>query len=231
MAGVTCEDGKYGGTTGFTNLGDGINQWWVHNTCGKPTAAWLQARGDDVLNLFRGGPLDGHAYQTSTLLESNAERVEWSKQISEYRWTPEVAVSEKTGASARVWVHHTILPDDLAEQLKRTVSANKTPAAAGTTAGQPGMVNHKEDGLMAENTLEDRRKALKLSRKQVATQSGVSEAKVARIEKEGERTTDEEKATLKAALDTLEQNAATEAAAKAEADAASTSTEAAPDPA
>ena len=55
-----------------------------------------------------------------------------------------------------------------------------------------------------EVNLEERRKALKLSRGQVATQSGLTQAKVYRIEKGGARTTEEETAAVTAALDALE---------------------------
>jgi len=98
-SGFICENLSH---DGFTNKGAGTPvQWWVCAECGKPRIWWLQAKGGDkVLNFFRGGHLDGQAYLTSDLLHTNALPL----RVHEYDWTPEVIVSEKTGASARVWV-------------------------------------------------------------------------------------------------------------------------------
>lgn len=64
-------------------------------------------------------------------------------------------------------------------------------------------IQHKEEKKELDMTqdLEGRRKDLKLSRAALAEASGLSQAKIARIEKGGARTTDEEVATLTAALD------------------------------
>ena len=62
---------------------------------------------------------------------------------------------------------------------------------------------------MAEQNLEDRRKAGGFSRNQVAEAAGLTVAKVYRIEKASARTTEEETAQLVAALDKLEAEAKT----------------------
>gem|GEM_PF-5423117 len=171
-----------------------------------------------MLNFFRGGPLDGAAYQTSTMLDASEGELGWTNQLAEYVWTPDVIVSDKTGSSARVWVHNTQVPPDLAEKLRQT--ARKTPAASpsgnAAKAGSSGPAQHDEENRMA--TLEDRRKSLKLSRKQVATQADITESKVYRIEKEGAKTTDEEKTAVSEALDALEVSQAAAAEEKAAAD-------------
>lgn len=106
--GLTCDLGSHR-STGFTNLGAGTDQqWWVCAECGRPTTAWLQSQGDDMLNFLRGGPLDGSAYATSTLLDRSQGHI----PIEEYRWTPEVAISQTTHATARVWVHESIKIND-----------------------------------------------------------------------------------------------------------------------
>lgn len=159
-----------------------------------------------MLNFFRGGPLDGTAYTTSTLLDGSQGGPGWTAQLAEYKWTPEVVVSEKTGASARVWVHHTLAPADPMPQ-----PAVSTQAAAGPSSAAPS----EEGATMAkknEQTLEDRRKAGGFSRNQVAEASGLTVSKVYRIEKGGARTTEEEVATLTAGLEKLEASAAADPA-------------------
>lgn len=51
--------------------------------------------------------------------------------------------------------------------------------------------------------LEARRKELKISRAQLSARSGLSQAKIMRIEKGGSRTTDEEIAALTKALEVV----------------------------
>ena len=51
--------------------------------------------------------------------------------------------------------------------------------------------------------LEARRKELKISRAQLSERSGLSQAKIARIEKGGSRTTEDEIATLTKALEVV----------------------------
>lgn len=197
---LVCE---CGGKSGFTNLGHGYDQqWWVCAACQSPTKPWLAAQGDDMLNFFRGGPLDGTAYTTSTLLDGSQGGPGWTAQLAEYKWTPEVVVSEKTGASARVWVHKSQAPADPMPQ-----PAVSTQAAAGQSSPAP----NEEGATMAkknEQTLEDRRKAGGFSRNQVAEATGLTVSKVYRIEKGGARTTEEETAQLVAGLDKLEADAA-----------------------
>lgn len=152
-----------------------------------------------MLNFFRGGPLDGHAYETRTLLESAHGREEWSSQVAQYKWTPEVIVSQKTGASARVWVHGPMAAQITAPQPAATVAPGGGSSAPSTYEGAD----------MAEQNLEDRRKAGGFSRNQVAEAAGLTVAKVYRIEKASARTTEEETAQLVAALDKLEAEAKT----------------------
>lgn len=96
-----CADEAGHASSGFSNLGAGTpHQWWVCGMCHRPKKYWVQSQGDAVLNFFRGGPLDGLAYKTSDLLTPAAS----SLHVNEYDWTPETITSEKTGATARVWV-------------------------------------------------------------------------------------------------------------------------------
>ena len=139
-----------------------------------------------MLNFFRGGPLDGNAYTTSTLLR----RDQGPLPIEDYHWTPEVIVSEKTGASARVWTHKTLPAPQLAP-------------------GQPQHQHRQENNPMADATsatdLENRRKAAKISRKQLSDKTGLSQAVIYRVERgESKRTTDEETTTYLAGLAELE---------------------------
>lgn len=205
MANVTCDCAT--GKKSFINLGTTENQWWVHAACGKPMRAWLTARGVSMLNYFRGGPLDGTAYSTETMLDAEAGGPGWTAQLAEYKWTPDIIISEKTGASARVWLHQSLAP---AEEPAPETPDPQAEGQATADVGPTESATHEEVAIMAEQTLEDRRKALKLSRKQVSVKSGVSEAKVARIEKQGERTTEEEIKTLSDALDALEKESASD---------------------
>jgi len=199
------------GPAGFTNMGHGLTtQWWVHGACGRPTEPWVRAQGEDVLNYFRGGPWDGTAYTTSALLEgSDPERVRWVAAINEYVWTPEVIISEKTGASARVWIHKS-LPQNVEVPLHKQAPA-PTPAANGTataaTSSQEGATTMAKKTVPpppSTDNLEDRRKAGGFSRAQVAEAAGITVSKVYRIEKGGARTTEEETAAVTAALASLE---------------------------
>ena len=194
---LVCE---CGGPQGFTNLGHGTDaQWWVHAECGKPTKPWLASQGDDMLNFFRGGPLDGSAYATSTLLDNTQGGLGFTAQLASYKWTPEVIVSDKTGMSARVWVHESL------PAAKKTASARPAPSPA--AAGPSGPVLNQEGAEMAkkEMSYEDRRKAGGFSRNQVAEASGLSVSVVYRVEKgESKKTTEEEVAALVAGLEKLE---------------------------
>lgn len=52
------------------------------------------------LVLFRGGPLDGKAYETRDLLGAPSLNL---PEITRYKWTSEKMTSERTGATAQVW--------------------------------------------------------------------------------------------------------------------------------
>ena len=184
---------------GWSNAGAGTeHEWWVHPTCGRPGRMWLESQGDEMLNFFRGGPMDGTAYKTTDLLTHEALAL----PVIEYKWTPEVIVSETTGASARVWVHHAIANGTEEEEQ------SSNPAVHPSDDGGSDIAHDVTGGHMSTKstaTLEDRRKSLKLSRGQVAKQSGLTEAKVYRIEKgDSPRTTQEETDAVIAALDALE---------------------------
>lgn len=207
MASVTCECPA---PSGFTNLGNiDSYQWWVHASCGRPTEPWLRAQGEDVLNFFKGGPLDGKAYSTSALLDAtDPGHVAWVTQLLEYQWTPDVVVSPKTGMSARVWLHSSLAP---VLQVNETAQA---PVSASAAAGPPSPASSEEGNEMAAKkkteaaptgTLEDRRKTGGFSRNQVADKAGLSVAVVYRVEKGvSGKTTAEETAAVTSALDALE---------------------------
>lgn len=77
----------------------------MHVQCQRPSAAWLWAKQEDgVLNFFRGGPMDGQAYETTVLLTPNAAAL----PLDAYRWSAEKIQSQVTGAFARVWLHDSI---------------------------------------------------------------------------------------------------------------------------
>jgi DNA-binding XRE family transcriptional regulator len=139
-----------------------------------------------MLNLFRGGQLDGMVYETKTLITSI------NLSVQGYTWTPEVVVSEKTGAKARVWIFG---PQD---------SQQDGPAEEGTDAGPSSDVRPEGGHQMADVSLEERRKNLKLSRQQLADEAGLTPAKVYRIERGGGRTTEEETQGLADVLTKLE---------------------------
>lgn len=164
----------------YVNLGNADHRWWVHIDCQKPYEAWLRSLGDDMLNFFRGGDLDGKAYATSTLLDHQY-------LIAEYRWTPDVIISKKTGDTARVWLHESI-PDDVEIVIDQDRHDLKT-------------VRQKDRPMQ---TMERRRKALKMSRERLAELVGMSHAQIQRIESNGVRTTDEERRRIYDVLDRLE---------------------------
>ena len=150
-----------------------------------------------MLNFFRGGPLDGSAYSTSTLLDGTQGETGFTTMLSEYKWTPEVVVSQKTGASARVWVHRSL---PVQEPVKQQADAGPTGAAP----SQEGIVSMAKKN---EQSLEDRRKAGKFSRNQVAQASGLTVSKVYGVEKNGARVTDDERAQYAEGLGKLEAEA------------------------
>lgn len=148
----------------------------------------------DIANLFRGGPLDGSAYATETLTSGEFDFFT-NEGYCLYHVTNELVTSEATGAKARVWEYREtpFAPGKNTTTRKKAVMTENA-AAAETTETETAVVT---------NGLQDRRKALKLSRKQVSDHSGISQAKVARIEGGGKRTTQDEVDQLAKALDEL----------------------------
>lgn len=194
LPGLYCTCGTRGQQDGWSNMGTD-EEWWVHSKCGRPGRIWLEGTDTAMLNFFKGGPIDGCAYETSVLLGTDALAI----PVTEYAWTPEVVTSATTGASARVWVHQTLANGSAASELSSNAAVLPSNGG-GSTAANDVTGGHS---IMGEATLEERRKALKLSRKQVAAAADLTEAKVYRIEKGGARTTEEETAQLSAALDKL----------------------------
>lgn len=173
----TCSDSSI--ADGYANLGVGYaDRWWVHVGCRRPKESWLRSMGDDMLNYFVGGPLSGNAYATSTVLDHQ-------DLMEGYHWTPEVVTSQKTGQTARVWKHDS----HEAEQDQRDADLVTTT---------------QEERPMA--TIAERRKGLKLSRQRLADLAGLSHSKIWRIENDGARTTDEERAAVNNALSKFEQD-------------------------
>ena len=165
----------------YVNLGTGYDaRWWVHHVCGKPNEYWVRSLGDDMLNFFRGGDLDGKAYATSTLLDHRDLMVG-------YRWTPEVLTSQATGATARVWKHESVSDGAVA-----TAPQDQSDLVTTTQEERP----------MA--TLADRRTKLKISRTVLAEEAGLTHSKIYRIEQENGKTTKEEIKQVSDALDRLE---------------------------
>jgi hypothetical protein len=136
-----------------------------------------------MLNYFRGGDLDGKAYALSTLLDHQY-------LMDGYRWTSEVIISKVTGASARVWRHETL--DDAEKAIaeidrKLDLEVQKQEVRNGPT-------------------IAERRDRLGISRSRLAELAGhgMTHAKIMRIEQDGVRTTDEERAIVNGALDQIE---------------------------
>lgn len=185
-----CQRGS-GGNQGFSNLGAPGHHWWVHAECGKPTIAFLEGSDSTMLNFFRGGSMDGNCYATNTLCEPDALAL----PITEYHWTPEVVVSAKTGAKARVWLHNSLRTPDKVDNVPGQSEAPETSSSTG--GNNVSDIETRATGLVA------RRKELKLSRTPVSEASGFTVAQVARIETGGKRTTAEELDKLEATLNSL----------------------------
>jgi hypothetical protein len=170
---------------GATNLGVGTDiQWWVCVKCKRPTRAWLGGQ-EPMLNLFLGGPLDGSAYETETLITHAVD-------IKNYVWTPDTRVSTSTGATARVWLHKDVTQDSVGGHPSTEMHTGESSEQEhNTTGGMP---------IMSDSLLE-RRKALKLSRSVVASKAGVTVAQLARIEAGGKKNSQEEISSVSAALD------------------------------
>ena len=96
-----------------------------------------------------------------------------------YNWTPKVMISEKVpGATARVWLYQ--------DETDRTIAA----------------IDHELDKTMTQ--LEERRKALGVSRALVADQAGLTLGVLTRIEHGGPRTKPAEIKIVNDALDQIE---------------------------
>lgn len=188
---------------GFTNLGKGENQWWVCSECNMPTEQWWSTQGDEVLNKFTDGPLDGMVYTSTSIL--NDPRL--THLLLGYTFTQEVVKSEKTGAIARVWLfsstHHASVvqasttPTESSTNGRGIMTAPESTETA-PAAPAPESVN-TSDLLKARNDL-------KLSRTQVSQAAGVTVAQLARIENGGKRTTEAEATQVRTALDKLRAN-------------------------
>jgi hypothetical protein len=138
-----------------------------------------------MLNYFRGGDLDGKAYALSTLLDHQY-------LMDGYRWTSEVIISKVTGASARVWRHDSL-----------------NDAVAAVDQGRDDLVTEKQE-VRNGPTIAERRDRLGISRSRLAELAGhgMTHAKIMRIEQDGVRTTDEERAIVNGALDQIENQVA-----------------------
>lgn len=60
------------------------------------------------LNLFQYGPHHNELHTVAELLRGEPSCASW---IADYRWTEETIVGSETGRVARVWVHHSSLPN------------------------------------------------------------------------------------------------------------------------
>jgi hypothetical protein len=133
-----------------------------------------------MLNFFRGGPIDGFAYATSTLLARQ-------DLMEGYRWISKVIVSKKNDDTARVWLYQD-LPDDVEIVLDHDRHDLVTI--------------EQEDRRMP--TMEKRRTELRLSRDKLAELAGLKGSQISRIERNGPRTTDQERQAINDVLDRLE---------------------------
>jgi DNA-binding transcriptional regulator YiaG len=205
---------------GFTNIGTRAVHWWVCGNCNRPTEAWMKGR-QEVLNKFSGGPLAEMVYDSRTLLTD--ERLSFA--VLGYRYTTEQVISPVTGAVARVWLYSAEGPDSVttsaqlsasnpSSQGVNTVSTPDLPtapelpdapvadAAAPAEAAAPAAPAAPKEPAKTDD-LEPLRKSLGLSRSKLAAASGLSEAKVYRIEKGGARTTEAEATLLRNALNEI----------------------------
>lgn len=157
---------------------------------------------DTLLNYFRGGPIDNHAYETKQMyaISNDGKRV----PIENYRWTDEILVSPKTGARARVWAY---IGDDKAVEIVSDVPSQSTQSSDSITRqATPSDEDHRPRERKTMTDLRQRRDELGVSRTKVAELMGTTVPKVARIEDKADskKTTDEERAAFSAALDKLE---------------------------
>lgn len=183
------------GRRGFTNIStDPDIQWWVCGKCLKPTEGWFKSQGDDVLNMFRGGPLDGYVYTSTTLLSDNR----LINLVLGYQFGNEVVTSVTTGKTARVWSFDKVplaATTDPQEGNKKMTSAQETQESAEAPAPAPEPIDASD--------IRVKREELKLSRTPLAAEAGVTIAQLARIENGGKRTTQAEADQVRAALTRL----------------------------
>lgn len=95
-----CEMGSH---CAFTRVYDAVDELWICRVCGGPSRQYEVKQVG--ICYFRGGPLDNMAYETATLLTSEARAL----PLHEYSWTKDKVTSPSTGAEARVWVHKSLL--------------------------------------------------------------------------------------------------------------------------
>lgn len=157
------------GRDGFTQAGDD----YVCARCGLPRRQY-EEKVSGGLAYFRGGPLDGKAYEYSTLLSGEAVQL----PIAEYKWTQEKITSSLTGRTARVWVWHGAISESSHEP-----AASSPPLQEGTHHMSQ---NTTTDGHTNTQLLE-RRQALKLSRPVVAEKAGITVSQLANMEVSGKR--------------------------------------------
>lgn len=171
MNAVTHPFCKCSGRRGFRLVGDDF----VCVRCNVPQPGY-EVTASGGLTFFRGGPLDGKAYETASLLDPTTAA---ELPVHEYRWTAEKITSQLTGQTARVWL------------WKGPDAAPAAPVNNGSDR-----TNHKESKTMAQNTSTDgltnetllaQRKELGLSRRQVAEQAGITQAMLCSMETSGKR--------------------------------------------
>jgi hypothetical protein len=195
----------------------------------------MQDEGNEVgLILFEGGPLDGTAYETKSLLGTEALNI----PVMEYKWTSEKRTSEKTGSVAQVWKHFSLVGEtasgqpeqpavvapQVSEQIEelREVELQSVSMESGDAAGpgtsfaelvqDSGTDTVSQEASVAQTgdlpdgaDLERRRKALKLSVGALAERTGLAHSKIGSIEKgTGKRVKPEEVRVLADAIAQLE---------------------------
>jgi DNA-binding transcriptional regulator YiaG len=188
-----------GGKKGYTNRGDSLNPWWACAQCGKPTEPWFAASGGDMLNFFRGGPLEGLVYDATTIL-NDARLLPF---LTSYEWTPEL-VTGSTGRVARVWLHNNTISGTVNSTPSHGNTApenrSKTMAKNEATTDETVAAAPVEVEVADTEGLEAARNELKISRAKLAEAAGLTVAQVWRIEKGGKRTTVEEATKLRDVL-------------------------------
>jgi len=228
------------GRAGYTLVGD----WWVCATCGLPAKGYAASKVRLMINTteneedmglvyFEGGPLDGHAYETSTLLGTSGLAL----PVMEYLWTSEKKTSAATNAVAQVWRHNTLAsasarpvvppappmpilgvpnaddatrvpvesnPPQADEGAEETVP-DRADADVDTGTARSPIANDSLRGIFDGDWLIARRKAMKLSRGVVAERSGLAQSKISSIEGNKEaRIKDEERQKLADTLSEFE---------------------------